>query len=232
MAQRIVIVDDEPWVHEVVSAYLVKEGFTVASAIDGTTGLALALESNPDLVILDLMLPDISGEEICRQLRDRSDVSIVMLTAKSGEDERITGLGIGADDYVVKPFSPGELVARVKAVLRRAHSAEMPLVDVLRFDDGALEIDTVRHAVRVRGTDVVLTPSEYKLLVSLARYPGRPYSRFELINRIQGHDFAGYERTIDVHVGNLRRKIEADPKKPRFVETVHGIGYRLGVASG
>ena len=232
MSQRIVIVDDEPWVHDVVSAYLENEGFTVFNATNGEAGLELAMNTAPDLVVLDLMLPDLSGEEICRRLRERSDVAIVMLTAKSGEAERIAGLGSGADDYVTKPFSPGELVARIKAVLRRTSGAEMPLVEVLCFDDGNLEIDTVRQQVSAYGASVDLTPTEYKLLTALARFPGRPYSRFELVNRIQGHDFEGYERTIDVHVRNLRRKIERDPSAPRFVETVHGVGYRLGVGSG
>jgi DNA-binding response OmpR family regulator len=228
MNERILIIDDEPWVHDVVRAYLERDGFIVYSASDGRAGLDLAMTKRPDLVVLDLMLPDLSGEEICRQLRERSDVAILMLTAKSGEEERIAGLGLGADDYLTKPFSPRELVARVKAVLRRTGNGEMPLVELLRFDDGRLEIDSVRHEVRVGGEPVDLTPSEYKLLFALAQYPGRAYSRFELINRVQGHDFEGYERTIDAHVKNLRRKIEADAAKPHYVETVHGIGYRLG----
>lgn len=229
MNERILIVDDEPWVHEVVRAYLEREGFIVYGASDGRHGLDLAMTKRPDLVVLDLMLPDISGEEICRQLRERSDVAILMLTAKSGEEERIAGLGLGADDYLTKPFSPRELVARAKAVLRRTSGGEMPLVELLRFDGGRLEIDSVRHEVRIAGAPADLTPSEYKLLLALAQYPGRAYSRFELINRVQGHDFEGYERTIDAHVKNLRRKIEPDPGKPCYVETVHGMGYRLGL---
>ena len=227
--ERILIIDDEPSTHEVVRAYLEREGFIVYSATSGDEGLELAMSKRPQLVVLDLMLPDISGEEICRQLRERSDVAILMLTAKSTEDQRVEGLQLGADDYVVKPFSPRELVARVKAVLRRTGKGEMPLVELLRFDSGRLEIDTVRHEVRVAGTPVDLTPSEYKLLLALAQYPGRAYSRFELINRVQGYDFEGYERTVDAHVKNLRHKIEPDPGKPRYVETVHGVGYRLGL---
>jgi DNA-binding response OmpR family regulator len=228
MNERVLIIDDEPWVHDVVRAYLERDGFIVYDASDGREGLDLAMTKRPDLVVLDLMLPDLSGEEICRQLRERSDVAVLMLTAKSGEEERIAGLGLGADDYLTKPFSPRELVARVKAVLRRTRNGDMPLVELLRFDGGRLEIDSVRHEVRVSGAPVDLTPSEYKLLFALAQYPGRAYSRFELINRVQGHDFEGYERTIDAHVKNLRRKIEPDGAKPRYVETVHGIGYRLG----
>ena len=229
MNERILIVDDEPSIHEVVRAYLEREGFIVYSASDGREGLDLAMSKRPQLVVLDLMLPDTTGEEICRQLRERSDVAILMLTAKSTEDQRVAGLQLGADDYLTKPFSPRELVARVKAVLRRTGKGEMPLVELLRFDGGRLEIDDTRHEVRVDGEPVDLTPTEYKLLTALAQYPGRAYSRFELINRVQGHDFEGYERTIDAHVKNLRHKIEPDPHKPRYVETVQGIGYRLGL---
>jgi len=227
--ERILIIDDEPWVHEVVRAYLERDGFIVYGAMDGRKGQDLAMTKRPDLVVLDLMLPDVPGEQIARRLRERSDVAILMLTAKSGEEERIAGLGLGADDYLTKPFSPRELVARVKAILRRTAGGEMPLGELLRFGDGRLEIDDVRHEVRVAGDPVDLTPSEYKLLLALAQYPGRVYSRLELINRVQGHDFEGYERTIDAHVKNLRRKIEPDLSRPSYVETVHGVGYRLGL---
>ncbi len=224
---KIVVIDDEESVRDVVKAYLEKDGFTVYVAANGREGLALAERRNPDLIILDLMLPDVSGEEICQEVRSRSDVPIVMLTAKASEEERVGGLVAGADDYLVKPFSPRELVARVRAVLRRTRGVETPLVEILRFDEGRLEIDTVKRAVLRDGEPVDLTPNEYKLLLALARYPGRAYSRFELVNRVQGYDFEGYERTIDVHVKNLRKKIEPDPSKPRFVETVTGVGYRL-----
>lgn len=225
--KKIVVIDDEPSVQEVVRGYLEKDGYLVYVAGNGREGLALAERTKPGLIVLDLMLPDVSGEEICREIRSRSDVPILMLTAKASEDERVGGLAIGADDYLTKPFSPRELVARVRAVLRRTQGAETPLVEVLSFDGGALEIDTVQHEVRRDGEPVELTPNEYRLLVTLARYPGRVYSRFELINHVQGYDFEGYERTIDAHVKNLRRKIEPDPKHPRYVETVFGVGYRL-----
>jgi DNA-binding response OmpR family regulator len=225
--KRVVVVDDEPSVQEVVRAYLEKDGYHVFVAGTGGEGLALAERIKPGLIVLDLMLPDISGEEIAREVRSRSDVPILMLTAKASEDERIAGLALGADDYLVKPFSPRELVARVRAILRRTQGAETPLVQTLSFDGGALEIDTVQHEVRRDGELVELTPNEYKLLVTLARYPGRVYSRFELINHVQGYEYEGYERTIDAHVKNLRKKIEADPKHPRYVETVFGTGYRL-----
>ena len=226
-AGKIVVIDDEQSVREVVRAYLEKDGFTVFVAADGRDGLKLAERHQPDLIVLDLMLPDVSGEEICRDIRGRSDVPILMLTAKASEDERIEGLLLGADDYLVKPFSPRELVARVRAVLRRTQGVESPLVAVLRFDEGRLEIDTVKRSVRRDGEAIELTPNEYKLLLALARYPGRVYSRFELVNRVQGYDYEGYERTIDVHVKNLRKKLEPDPSKPRYVETVIGVGYRL-----
>jgi len=226
-AGKIVVIDDERSVRDVVRAYLEKDGFTVFVAADGRDGLELAERHQPDLIVLDLMLPDVSGEEICRDIRGRSDVPILMLTAKASEDERVEGLLLGADDYLVKPFSPRELVARVRAVLRRTQGVESPLVAVLRFDEGRLEIDTTKRSVRRDGEAIELTPNEYKLLLALARYPGRVYSRFELVNRVQGYDYEGYERTIDVHVKNLRKKLEPDPGKPRYVETVTGVGYRL-----
>ena len=225
--KRVVVVDDEPSVQEVVRAYLEKDGYHVFVAGSGGEGLALAERVKPGLIVLDLMLPDVSGEQVAREVRSRSDVPILMLTAKASEDERVNGLALGADDYLVKPFSPRELVARVRAILRRTQGSETPLVEALSFDDGALQIDTVAHEVRRDGELVELTPNEYKLLVTLARYPGRAYSRMELVNQVQGYDYEGYERTIDVHVKNLRKKIEPDPKQPRYVETVFGTGYRL-----
>lgn len=225
--KKIVVVDDDPSVQEVVRAYLEKDGYLVYVAGTAGEGLALAERIKPGLVVLDLMLPDRSGEEVCRDIRERSDVPILMLTAKASEDERVTGLAIGADDYLTKPFSPRELVARVRAILRRTQGGDQPLVELLSFDGGALEIDTVQHEVRRDGKPVELTPNEYKLLQTLARYPGRAYSRFELVNHVQGYEYEGYERTIDAHVKNLRKKIEPDSKQPRYVQTVFGVGYRL-----
>ena len=225
--KKVVVVDDDLSVQEVVRAYLEKDGYLVYVAGTAGEGLALAERVKPGLVVLDLMLPDRSGEDVCREIRERSDVPILMLTAKASEDERVTGLAIGADDYLTKPFSPRELVARVRAILRRTQGGDQPLVELLSFDGGALEIDTVQHEVRHHGEPVELTPNEYKLLQTLARYPGRAYSRFELVNHVQGYEYEGYERTIDAHVKNLRKKIEPDPKQPRYVETVFGVGYRL-----
>ncbi len=225
--QTIVVIDDEVSVREVVSAYLEKDGFQVLTAENGREGLALAERHQPALIVLDLMLPDISGEEICREVRGRSDVPILMLTAKASEEERVAGLVSGADDYLVKPFSPRELAARVRSILRRTARVETPLVEVMSFDDGNLQIDTVSRAVLLAGQPVDLTPNEYKLLVALANRPGRAYSRFELVNRVQGYEYDGDERVIDVHVKNLRKKIEPSAGRPRYIETVSGVGYRL-----
>ena len=232
MNERVLIVDDEPSVQEVARAYLEREGFIVDSAMSGTAALEAIERTAPRLIVLDLMLPDVPGEEIAARVRERSDVPILMLTAKTGEEQRLRGFEVGADDYLLKPFSPRELVARVRAILRRAGEGDAPLSAVMAYDGGRLRIDELRHEVLLEGTPVDLTPSEFKLLAALASYPGRVYSRFELINRVQGTDFEGYERTIDAHVKNLRRKLERDPADPRYVQTVHGIGYRLGVARG
>ena len=225
--ERILVIDDEPSVHEVVTAYLEQAGYSVDSATDGREGLRLAATWEPSLIVLDLMLPDVSGEEVCQDVRSRCDTPVLMLSAKSSEDQRIVGLELGADDYLTKPFSPRELVARVKALLRRTHGLDAPLVAQLSFDGGQLTIDSELRQVVAGGRQVELTPSEDKLLLALARHPGRVYSRFELINRVQGYDFEGYERTIDAHVKNLRKKLEPDPAAPQYVTTVHGVGYRL-----
>jgi DNA-binding response OmpR family regulator len=224
---KILVIDDEPSVHEVVRAYLEREGFIVYSANNGRDGLQLAEAKQPSLLVLDVMLPDVSGEEICAYLRRTSDVAILFLTARGTEEDRVRGLEMGADDYLPKPFSPRELVARVKALLRRTQGSDVGWAERLSFDDGALQIDAARHRVIVRERPVTLTPSEFKLLLALAQSPGRVYSRYELIYRVRGYDYAGYERTIDAHVKNLRKKIELDPASPRYVETVHGVGYRL-----
>ena len=227
--RKIVVIDDEPSVREVVRGYLERDGYLVYVAGNGRDGLSLAERLHPALVVLDLMLPDISGLEVCRRLRQqRSRLPIIMLTAKAEEVDKVVGFELGADDYVTKPFSPRELVARIgAAILRRSAGADTPLVETLSFDGGRLEIDTVHLEVSVAGNLVDVTPNEYRLLVTLARYPGRVYSRFELINHVQGYNFEGYERTIDAHVKNLRKKIERDPRHPCYVETVYGAGYRL-----
>jgi len=221
--QKILIIEDEKKISEIVKAYLEKEGFRVTLAGTGEDGLK-ALKENPDLIILDLMLPDMQGEELCTIIRESSDVPVIILTAKSGEEDRVKGLGIGADDYVVKPFSPRELVARVKAHLRRAVKTRRKTYS---YNNGDLTIDIEHHEASRDGGPIVLTPTEFKILVSLAENPGRVLSRDQLVNIVLGYDFEGYDRTIDAHVKNLRHKVEKDSKSPEFIQTVYGMGYKF-----
>ena len=223
--RRILLVEDEAQTRSVVEAYLERDGYWVTAAADGARALEAFGEHRYDAIVLDLNLPEVSGEEVCRRIRDVSDVPIIMLTAKGAEEERIAGLDLGADDYLVKPFSPRELTARVRALLRRAHAESEPQRS--RVSYGALEIDLAGHKVFVEGGEVDLTASEYKLLTTLSRYPGRVYSRMELVEKVLGYDFEGYERAIDSHVKNLRAKLDDDPKEPRFIHTVFGVGYRF-----
>jgi two-component system OmpR family response regulator len=223
-APRVVVVEDDAVVAETLVLYLEQAGFAVEHARDGVTGLALAQSPAVALVILDLMIPGLSGQEVCRRLRETSRVPILMLTARVSEDDRVAGLQMGADDYVPKPFSPREVVARVEALLRRAGEPAAPSAsDCLRW--GALEIDRWSRRVRVAGRAVSLTPTEFRLLETMARHPGRTFSRSELLARVFGPDYDGFDRTIDTHVTNLRRKIESGDA--RCVITVHGVGYRL-----
>ena len=228
MNERILIIDDDASVQDVARSSLERDGYIVHTASGGDEGLALTAARSPALLVLDLGLPDIPGETVLQEIRRRSQVPIIVLSARGRMEERVRGLGLGADDYLPKPFSPIELVARVKALLRRA-GGEPTARELAVFDDGRLEIDQVRHEVRVDGAPAALTRSEFDLLDVLAQYPGRAYSRAEIAYRLRGHDFDGDERLIDVHVRNLRRKVERDPARPRCVETVRGIGYRLGV---
>ena len=228
MSSTVLVVEDEPKLRELVRAYLERDGLGVLSTGSGAEAITLAAQGNPDLIVLDLGLPDVPGEEVAREIRRVSDVPILMLTAKAAEEDRIAGLELGADDYLTKPFSPRELVLRAQAILRRGRDGG-PLLARFAFGDGELLIDEERRMVVVRGQPVELTPTEWGVLVTLARVPGRVYSRYELINLIRGYEFSGYERTIDSHVKNLRRKIELDRGSPRIVETVLGGGYRLGL---
>jgi DNA-binding response OmpR family regulator len=228
MAQTVMVVEDEYKLRELVRTYLEREGLEVFSTASGAEAINFASRSPVDLVILDLGLPDVPGEEVAREIRRSSDVPILMLTAKSDERDRIAGLELGADDYVTKPFSPRELVLRVQAVLRRGRAAPESGGPV-SYGGASLRIDEDRHRIEAGGQPVELTPTEWGILTALARVPGRVYSRYELINRVRGYEFEGYERTIDSHVKNLRRKIEAEPADPQLVQTVLGAGYRLGV---
>jgi DNA-binding response OmpR family regulator len=228
MAATVLVVEDERKLRELVRSYLERAGFTVLTTDSGAEALTLAGSASPDLVILDLGLPDVAGETVARELRASGSTSILMLTARSTEEDRIRGLELGADDYVTKPFSPRELVLRVQAVLRRSSPAAGG--HEASYGGGVLLIDEQQRQVIVRGCVVSLTPTEWGLLLALATVPGRVYSRFELINRVRGYEFEGYERTVDSHVKNLRRKIEEDPGDPGIVQTVLGGGYRLGLA--
>jgi DNA-binding response OmpR family regulator len=223
----VLVVEDERKLRDFVRSYLERAGFTVLSTGSGAEAITMAADGAPDLVVLDLGLPDVPGETVARELRAGSAVPILMLTAKTAEEDRIRGLELGADDYVTKPFSPRELVLRVQAILRRGSSGSEQ--GVSSFGAGELIIDEPQRLVTVHGRTASLTPTEWGVLVALATVPGRVYSRFELINRVRGYEFEGYERTVDSHVKNLRRKIESDPAQPRIVQTVLGGGYRLGL---
>ncbi|MBS4021546.1 MAG: response regulator transcription factor [Dethiobacter sp.] len=229
MLEKILVVDDEKKIAQVIRAYLEKDGFYVVTIHDGREALLLAEESGFDLLILDLMLPSLTGEEVCKRLRRAGNaIPIIMLTAKGAEEERIQGLGLGADDYMVKPFSPGELVARVHAVLRRfRHVKAGVLADLLEYAGGDLTIDTLRHHVTYCGERLELTATEYKLLATMARTPGRVYTRGELLEIAQGALPTGFDRTIDSHIKNLRQKLEPKPEQPRFIRTVYGVGYKF-----
>jgi DNA-binding response OmpR family regulator len=225
---KILLVDDEKRIIEVLEAYLEREGYEIHCADNGIDALKKAKTINPDLIILDLMLPDISGEEVCRLVRKESDVPILMLTAKSAEDDRINGIVMGADDYLTKPFSPREVVVRVQAILRRVKKTEK--VERIEFNNKQLAIDLSKKEVTVKGQDVILTPIEYKLVTNMALNPGRVYSRMDLLEKIQdeGMYYEGYERSVDTHIKNLRKKIELDSRQPTFILTVFGMGYKFG----
>ena len=230
--QRILIVDDEPPVQEVLSLYLQREGFDVETADNGEAALLAVQADPPDLVLLDLMLPKVSGMEVFRYLREQGGIPVIMLTAKSDEVDRVVGLELGADDYVVKPFSPREVAARVKNVLRRAQLAISPAASpdddpqpVIRRDE--LSINPRTLGVEVRGERVTLTNIEFELLHFLARHPGQVFSRTQLLDKVWGYEYAADDSTVTVHVHRLREKIEANPAKPRYILTVWGVGYRF-----
>jgi DNA-binding response OmpR family regulator len=225
--ERILIVEDEATVAEVVARYLAREGYTVRRVADGAQALPVARDFRPDLVILDIMLPHRSGMEICRELRTQGNTAIIMLTARDEETDKILGLGLGADDYMTKPFSPRELVARVKAVLRRAAGppAEEAVCDVIRAS--GVEIDMATRRVTRGGVAIDLTAKEFDLLAHMAAHPGRVYTREHLLRAVWGYDYFGDDSTVTVHVRRLREKLEPDPARPRYVTTVWGVGYRF-----
>jgi len=222
--KRILVIDDDPDIRRIVRDYLDHAGFDVLVAADGNAAGVLVASHRPDLIVLDLGLPGVDGLDVARSLRRTSEVPIIMLTARADESDRLVGLEIGADDYVTKPFSPKELVARVRAVLRRTEAAATP-AEIVRAGD--IELDVPRMRVTVADTRVELTPTEFQVLAALAREPGRVFTRAQLLDAVHGVAFESYERAIDAHVKNIRRKIEADPRDPRRLQTVFGVGYRL-----
>jgi len=224
MNRTILVVDDDKKIVDLVTLYLKRDGYSVLTAYDGQEALDTARRKQPDLIVLDLLLPELDGTDVCRLLRAESHVPIIMLTARSTDDDKLLGLDIGADDYLTKPFNPRELVARIRAVLRRATPDEEPIEDV-RVGD--LTVSFVRHEVFLQGRPVSLTPTEFRLLETLVKNPGRAFSRADLLDRAFGYDYDGVERTVDVHIMNLRRKIEPEPGRPRYVTTVPGVGYRF-----
>jgi DNA-binding response OmpR family regulator len=224
MAKKILVVDDKAELRTLLKSYLTQEGFDVVTAADGQEGLFVARHEKPNLIILDLMMPEMGGYEFMRCYNREADTPVVILTAKIDENDKVLGLELGADDYVTKPFSPRELTARVRAVLRRAEK-QSSSAEILRM--GAIELDWAGRTTSVEGQMVELTPSEFSLLATLMGTPGRVFSRLELLDRLQGTAYEGYERTIDVHIRNLRAKIEPDAANPIYIETVYGAGYRF-----
>jgi len=221
--KRVLVVDDDVKTVELVKLYLNRDGYRVMTAYDGIEALRLARESRPDLIVLDLMLPGMNGLEVCRTLRNESEVPIIMLTAMTTDQDKLNGLDLGADDYMTKPFSPRELAARVRTVLRRLPGERGPAQ--VRYGD--LTIDFHKHEATIAGRSVPLTSVEFKLLGALAKEPGRVFSRAQLIEQALGPDFEGFDRTIDVHILKLRRKLEPDPTHPTHIRTVYGVGYKL-----
>lgn len=224
MAKKILVVDDEERLVSLVKAYLEQEGYRVATAEDGKEALIAARTEKPDLIILDIMMPEMDGYEFMRLHRREQNTPIILLTAKVDKDDKVVGLELGADDYVTKPFRPRELLARIRAVLRRSGETE-PTAEILHHAN--ITLDRESHNVKVGESFVNLTPSEFDLLAVLMSSPGRVFSRLDLLDHIQGVAYGGYERTIDVHIKNLRSKIEPDPRSPRYIETIYGVGYRF-----
>jgi DNA-binding response OmpR family regulator len=224
MSQKILVVDDELEIVKVVRAYLEQSGFRVITASDGQQALAVFRHEQPDLIVLDLNLPQLDGLAVCRAIRHESNVPIIMLTARVEETDRLIGLEIGADDYITKPFSPREVVARVRTVLRRSTPAPEPssLITI-----GALSIDPLKHEVQLQDRSIDLTPSEFNILLIMAAQPGRAFSRMDLLDAAQGEAYEGYERSIDVHIKNLRQKLGDEPRDPTYILTVYGVGYKF-----
>lgn len=229
MPAKVLIVEDDPHAIELVRLYLSRDGHTVLTAGDGLEGLRLAREEHPDLMVLDLMLPGMDGLQVCRLVRQESDMPIIMLTARVEEEDRLTGLDLGADDYITKPFSPRELAARVRAVLRRT-SRDTLESGPSEISYGAVSVNLRQRSVQVNDTWMQVTPTEFRLLATLVREPGRVFTREQIIDQAFGYDFEGFDRTVDAHISSLRRKLEAAPPNTRYIHTVYGVGYRFGDA--
>ena len=227
MTNPILIVEDDKKIARVVKIYLEEAGFRTIHAEKGKDAIESALKEKPLLVILDLMLPDTSGEELIQELKELGDFPVIMLTSKSSEEERVAGFALGADDYVVKPFSPKELVYRVKALMKRLRKKDTAVSEPMSFNNGLLIIDEQSYEVKKNGLSVNLTPTEFKVLLSIASTPGKVFTREELVDNALGYQFEGYERSIDAHIKNIRHKIEDDPKNPAFIHTIYGVGYRF-----
>lgn len=228
---KILIVDDEKNIVDVVKAYLEKEGFKVITASDGEEALKIFNKEDIHLIVLDLMLPKVTGEEVCSKIRAASNVPIIMLTAKAEEDEKIEGISIGADDYLTKPFSVRELVVRVRALLRRAYRDVTPMADILNFNDSDLEVDIKKMTVKKKGLEVGLTTNEFKVLTILLANTGQVFSREQLVEKAFGMDYEGFDRTVDTYIKNIRQKIEDNPKVPVYISTVYGMGYKFNSIS-
>lgn len=228
---KILVVDDEQNILDVVKAYLEKEGFEVLSAMDGEAALHIFNNETVHLIVLDLMLPKISGEKVCSIIRSISTVPIIMLTAKAEEDDKIVGISIGADDYLTKPFSVRELLVRVRALLRRSYRDISPLADILSFNDGDLEIEIKKMLVKKQGEAISLTANEFKVLKILLTNPGQVFSREQLVEKAFGTDYEGFDRTVDTYIKNIRQKIEDNPKAPKYITTVYGAGYKFTLNS-
>jgi len=227
MLYPILIIEDDPKIAHIVKVYLEGAGFRIIHSSQGKDALEAAKKEKPLLIILDLMLPDMSGEELCLQLKDIADVPIIMLTAKASEEERVAGFALGADDYVVKPFSPRELVFRVKAVLKRFEKGDLSGSEPMSFNKGSLLLDGQTYTATLKGNPVRLTSTEFKLLFTLAVSPDRVFTRSELVEKALGYQFEGYERSVDAHIKNIRRKLEDDSQNPIFIHTIYGVGYRF-----
>lgn len=226
--KKFLIVDDEPKITGVIKSYLESKGCIVYEAYTGNIALDIFYKNSPDMLIIDLMLPDMSGEEICKKIRKNSNVPIIMLTAKVDENSILNGLNIGADDYITKPFSPKQLIARIEAIFRRTENNFKPEKNMIHINFDELILDLNNFSVTKHGKNIALTPNEFGLLSTLAKYPKKVFTRNELIHSVFGDDYEGFDRTIDAHIKNLRQKLETEPKNPKYVITVHGIGYRFG----